>query len=84
MPSASTRSSTDSEYVVDVEVENCGLDTESEYARDLFVVPVLCEIREAASARDAAQESDVRLGRVMEEQQDRRNSCDDDTLQNAE
>src|SRR5262245_7840422 len=60
----------DSQYVVDVEVENRGLDAEGEYAGDLFVVPVPCEIREAASARDAAQESDVRPRRVMEEQQD--------------
>ena len=70
--------------MVDVEVENCGLDTESEYAGDLLIVLVPCEIREAASTRDAAQESDMRPRRMMEEQQDRRNSCDDDTLQNAE
>ena len=74
----------DSEYVVDVEVDDRRLDTESEYAGDLLVVPVPCEIREAASARYAPQESDVRPRRMMEGQQDRRNSDDDGTFQNAE
>jgi hypothetical protein len=30
--------------VVDVEVDNWGLDTESEYAGDLLIVPVLCSM----------------------------------------
>jgi hypothetical protein len=67
----------DSENVVDVEVENRGLDAESEYARDLLVVPVACEIRIGASTRDPVQESDVGPRRVMQDQQDRHNSGQD-------
>jgi len=67
-----------------IEVDNSRLDAEREHAGDSLIVLVPGEIREAASTRGTAQEGDVRVRHVMDEQQHRRKSGDDDTIQNAE
>ncbi len=70
--------------MIDVEVDGSGLDPESEHTWDSLIILVACKVREAASTRDTAQEGNVRSRHGLKEQQDRCDSRNDDTLQNAE
>jgi hypothetical protein len=74
----------DSEYVIDVEVDDSGLDPQSEHTVDSLIILVPCKIREAASTRNTAQEGNVRTRDALKEQQDRYDGRNDDTFQNAE
>jgi hypothetical protein len=56
--------------MVDVEIDDSGLDAEGEDTRNSLIILVSCQIRKAPSTRDTTKESDVRPCHVMDEQQD--------------
>jgi hypothetical protein len=70
--------------VTDVEVDDSGLDPESEHTGDSLIILMACKIREAAGTRDKAEEGNVRPRYTLEEQQDRCDCRNDDTFQNTQ
>jgi hypothetical protein len=74
----------DSEHVVDIEVDESGLHPESEDTGNSLIILMAGEIREAARTRDTPQESDVRVRHASQEQQDRCDSGNENSFQDAE